>query len=223
MALARFPAMPAVRVVSPFDDLDWIWEPKLDGWRALAYVEGRQCQLVSRHDRAIDRWPSLAVNVARSLNVRNAILDGEIVCLDEYGHTRFIDLVKRDNAPVYYAFDLLWLDDEDLRGLELVERKRRLRAIVPPRGSRVLYVEHVTNLGEQLFASVCQQDVEGVIGKWARARYATDGSKTTWVQVPNPAYSQARPRNPLDGKRRAARMTAVPELVISPDAIGKRA
>jgi bifunctional non-homologous end joining protein LigD len=223
MALARFPAMPAVRVVSPFDDLDWIWEPKLDGWRALAYVEGRQCQLVSRHDRVIDRWLSLAVNIARSLNVRNAILDGEIVCLDEYGHTRFIDLMKRDNTPVYYSFDLLWLDDEDLRGLELIERKRRLRAIVPPRGSRVHYVDHVTNLGEQLFAAVCQQDVEGVVGKWARARYTTDGSKTTWVQVPNPTYSQARPHEPIDRKRRTARMTGAPELVISPEAIGKRA
>ena len=70
--------------------------------------------------------------MGRLLRVNNAILDGEIVCLDAAGHSVFNELLHRRGDPVFYAFDLLWLNGEDLRQLPLIERKQRLRRLIRP-------------------------------------------------------------------------------------------
>ena len=82
------------------------------------------------------------------------MLDGEIVCLDADGRPQFYDLLRRRGEQVFYAFDLLWLDGEDLRSKPLIERKRLLRSIMPVQPSVVLYAEHVERTGP---TSVCQE------------------------------------------------------------------
>src|SRR5512135_2767015 len=72
-----------------------------------------------------------------SLGVRSAVIDGEIVCLDRQGRTQFNQLLYRRGDPRFYAFDLLFLNGRDLRKLALIERKARLRKIIPPQPSRV--------------------------------------------------------------------------------------
>jgi bifunctional non-homologous end joining protein LigD len=109
----------------------WIFEVKWDGFRALAYVHGGDCRLISRNGNQFKSFPTLAESLPAELRVQSAILDGEIVCLDRHGKTQFKDLLFRRGEPRFYAFDLLWCEGEDLRYLPLIERKLRSRSVVP--------------------------------------------------------------------------------------------
>jgi bifunctional non-homologous end joining protein LigD len=122
--------MPLVRISEPFNDPEWIFELKLDGFRALASVENRQCRLVSRNGHTFRRFDPLCAAIATELTISDAILDGEIVCPDEDGRSRFNPLLFRKRTPIFAAFDLLWVDGEDRRELPLIERKERLRRVV---------------------------------------------------------------------------------------------
>ena len=96
---------------------------KFDGFRALAYVDDGHCELVSRKGHTYKRFQDLAQGIATDLNAANAVLDGEIVCLDDQGRSQFYDLMFHRGKPYFYAFDLLYVDGVDLRELPLVERK----------------------------------------------------------------------------------------------------
>jgi bifunctional non-homologous end joining protein LigD len=178
--------MPLARFDAPFEHPDWIFEPKLDGFRALAYVEDGACRLVSRNRHAFRTFEMLALAIGRQFAGRNAILDGEIVRPGPDGRPMFYELMRRRGPFCFYAFDLLWLDGKDLRNLMLIELKRLLRKLLPRRSQAVLYVEHVES-GTDLFQAICEQDMEGVVAKQANARYKPEA--TTWVKIKNRAYS----------------------------------
>jgi len=117
-------------IAAPFDHQDWVFELKHDGFRAVAYIEKSACTLISRKQVVYKSFAGLAKALA-ALPVQNAILDGEIVSLDADGRSQFLQLMRRRRADAcFYAFDLLWLDGEDLRQMPLVERKRRLRRLI---------------------------------------------------------------------------------------------
>jgi ATP-dependent DNA ligase len=103
--------------------------------------------------------------------------------------------------PCFYAFDLLWLNGKDLRGLPLVDRKKTLRKLIP-RGSRLLYVDHVIGRGEDLFRLACARDLEGVVAKWKRGRYM-EGERTSWIKIKNRRYTQSIGREKLFVVKRA--------------------
>ena len=131
MTLLRIQPINPARIAAPFDHPDWLFELKQDGYRAFAYIENGKCELVSRKQNVYERFGPLAAALASELRVKNAIIDGEIVCLDGQGRSLFLELLRhRSVNPVLYAFDLLWLDGNDLRGLPLIERKRRLRRLI---------------------------------------------------------------------------------------------
>src|SRR5215469_16764549 len=115
-------------VREPFDHPDYIFELKHDGFRAIAYLQNGESKLVSRNQRNFG-FETLKRSLAK-LTFENAILDGEIICVDAQGVSQFNQLLSRKGEPVLYAFDLLWLDGEDLRRRPLVERKKRLAQIV---------------------------------------------------------------------------------------------
>ncbi len=96
--------------------------------------------------------------------------------------------------PSLYAFDLLWLDGEDLRDLPLLERRWRLRTIVPAASSRLLYLDHIEELGVGLFELACERDLEGIVAKPKESPYREVGGKTLWMKVKNPDYTQAEGR-----------------------------
>jgi bifunctional non-homologous end joining protein LigD len=103
---------------------------KHDGFRAVAYVEDGTYRLISRKQIQYKSFAGLATALA-ALPVTDAILDGEIVCLDQDGRSQFRQLMRRRSQDVsFYAFDLIWHNGIDLRGLPLLERKSRLRALV---------------------------------------------------------------------------------------------
>jgi ATP-dependent DNA ligase len=102
---------------------------------------------------------------------------------------RFQDLLFRRGEPRFYAFDVLWHDGEDLRYLPLFGRKLRLRSVVPQRGDRVLYCDHVENDGEGRFRLECEHDLEGIVAKRKQGTYLLD-RETTWLKIRNRNYSQ---------------------------------
>jgi bifunctional non-homologous end joining protein LigD len=184
MSLERRPA--------PFSHPDWLFKIKHDGFRALAYVENGTARLLSRNGNWFKSFPVLCDSLASDVSVRSAVLDGEIVCLDREGRTQFNPLFYRRGDPCFYAFDLLFLNGRDLRKLPLIERKARLRKIVPPQSSRVLLCNYIEARGEELFTAACERDLEGIVAKWKHGRY---GAEPLWVKIKNPAYSQIRGRH----------------------------
>jgi bifunctional non-homologous end joining protein LigD len=166
--------MPLVQRRQPFDHPDCLFALKYDGFRALAYLEGGTARLVSRKGNTYKSSPALCQALAVCLSVNDAVLDGEIVYLGPDGKPQFYDLMRRRGPQYFYAFDLLWLNGRDHRGLPLLERKRRLREIVPPAPSPLLYVDHVVGRGVDLFEAVCRNDLEGIVAKRCDARYTPE-------------------------------------------------
>jgi len=159
----------------PFSDPDWLFEVKHDGFRALAHCVDSDCRLVSRNNYVYRRFEPVCESIVEALGDRDAILDGEVMCLAEDGRAMFKNLMYRRGDPYLYAFDLLWLDGEDLRECPLIERKRMLRKIVPRRGSRLLYLDHVEAAVKTSSKLVCDADLEGVVAKWKLGRYMVLG------------------------------------------------
>jgi bifunctional non-homologous end joining protein LigD len=95
---------------------------------------------VSRNGHTFKHWPHLCEELAHAVKAHHAVMDGEIVCLDARGRSNFKSLLFRRESSYFYAFDLLALDGEDLREWPLVERKRRLRRLIPSVPTRLLYV-----------------------------------------------------------------------------------
>ncbi len=193
--------MPLLAVPQPFDHRECLYEIKHDGFRALAYVEGHRCQLVSRHGHTFTKFGILETEISHSLRAMRAVLDGEIVCLDAHGRSQFYPLLFRRDWPYFLAFDLLEVDGEDLRGRPLLERKRRLRRLIPRRDSRLRYVEHVEGRGVELFREACARDLEGIVAKWKRGPYLTDGVQTSWLKIRNTEYSQIKGRREVFERR----------------------
>src|SRR5215472_11619288 len=142
MRLPRVTPMPLARFDVPFEHPDWIFEPKMDGFRAVAYVEGGACRLVSRNRNAFKTFEPLAQAIAQELAGRSAILDGEIVHPGRDGRPMFYELMRRREPFCFYAFDLLWLDGTDLRERPLSERKTLLRKLLPRKPRSLVYVQH---------------------------------------------------------------------------------
>lgn len=187
----RISPLPLDRTPDPFDDPAFVFELKHDGFRAVAYLErGRPAQLVSRTEYIYRAFAPLSDALAAELAGRDAILDGELVCLDADGRSWFEPLLYRREQPVFYAFDLLWLDGVDLRARPLLERKARLRNLVPEPTPHLFVADHVTGEGRALFEAACARDCEGIVAKLAEAPYAILGRRSPWVKIKNPSYSQ---------------------------------
>jgi ATP-dependent DNA ligase len=119
--------------------------------------------------------------------------------------SNFKSLLFRREWPYFYAFDLLAVDGEDLRQWPLVERKRRLRRLIPSVPTRLLYVDHVQARGRDFFDVACAHDLEGIVGKLANGRYHADGTSTNWIKIKNPAYTQMTARYELFERRTRSR------------------
>jgi len=139
-------------VPEPFDDNAFRYELKHDGFRSLAYVNRGRVELVSRNAHVYRSWEPLRAGVAAALPNRCAILDGELVCLDDEGKSVFDALLCRRREPVFYCFDLLWLDGVDLRKQPLVQRKTALRRLVPAGDAHLFVADHIVGRGVDFFS-----------------------------------------------------------------------
>jgi bifunctional non-homologous end joining protein LigD len=164
----------------------WLHEMKYDGYRTLISVAGGQGRAFTRS--GLDWTEKFAgiVADAAALKASSALLDGEAVVLDEAGRTRFQALqaaLKDDRGAIlYYAFDLLALDGEDLTGLPLTERKRKLAALIGQGTPKIRYSDHIVGRGEHLLDTFCKEGLEGVVSKRADSPYS--GSRNgAWVKT----------------------------------------
>jgi bifunctional non-homologous end joining protein LigD len=181
------------RSLAAFNHPDWLFELKHDGFRALAYIEDGKCQLVSRHRNTYKSFETLASDLSR-LQVKNAILDGEIICLDSEGRSQFKDLLYRKGRAILFAFDLLWLNGTDFRHTPLIDRKSKLHRIIHhSQRSQIIYAQHVEGQGKLLFEEVCGRNLEGIVCKRKRGIYAEQG----WIKIKNPKYTQAEGRHEM--------------------------
>ena len=194
--LPRIQPIAPKRIQAPFDHGEFVFELKMDGWRCLAYIENGACRLISRKHNQFKSFGPLTAALAK-LRVQNALIDGEVVCLDAKGKSVFLDLKRPSKAnAILYCFDLLWLNNEDLRNLPLVERKLRLRQLIrTSRNRSLLYASHMERHGVRLFQAICQQDCEGIVGKYKLGKYAA--KPVSWVKILNPSYSQMRGRQEM--------------------------
>jgi bifunctional non-homologous end joining protein LigD len=175
---------------------DWLFELKYDGFRALLTIGGQRPQFISRNANPLARFGELAIFIDRELDAR-AVLDGEIACFDREGRPRFDDLMFGRGDAAFVAFDVLSLEDRDLRERPLVERKKILRRLVPRRSSFVLFAGHIEARGCDFYRLVCARDLEGIVAKWKSAPYRPDVAPSSWIKVKNPEYSRARDRAEL--------------------------
>jgi len=131
----------------------------------------------------------------------NAVLDGEICCLASDGRAEFYNLLFRRSRPHFMAFDLLWMDGQDLRNHSLCERKRLLKRLLPKTDCSVRLVQHIESRGCDLFRAACEHDLEGIVAKWRGGTYQP-GPHTSWLKIRNPHYSQWDGRRELFETRR---------------------
>jgi bifunctional non-homologous end joining protein LigD len=178
----------------PFDDPDWSFEFKYDGFRALCYVEQRRNRLISRNGNIMTRFDGLADQMATALEVDEAIVDGEVIAADATGRPVFVDLLRGTRSPSYVAFDLLWLNGIDLRSLPLGERRRALQALLPKGSAIVSEALSVEGRGCELFELMRANDLEGIVGKRLADAY---DPRVRWLKVKNLNYSQKEGRGDL--------------------------
>jgi bifunctional non-homologous end joining protein LigD len=177
----------------PFDNDEWVFELKWDGYRAIAVIEKDALTLTSRNGKdLLHQFPEMK-ELARAFRSIPVVVDGELCVLDDEGRPNFQALQSRDKpearglarrkpSPVtFVVFDLLYADGRDLRDRPLEERKRLLEAIVvPERG--VLYSKHVAGKGKALFALAEQRGLEGIVGKLRTSPYRSTRSRE-WVKI----------------------------------------
>jgi bifunctional non-homologous end joining protein LigD len=161
----------------------WMHEVKYDGYRALIAVGGGAAKVYTRSGLDWTHKFQTIADAAAKLTVDTALLDGEIVAFKN-GHPDFStlkDAISNAGDMTFFAFDLLELDGEDLRPLSNVDRKERLRPLITP-SDRLQFGEHILGSGEQLFETMCQQGLEGIVSKQADAPYR--GARTkAWLKV----------------------------------------
>jgi len=179
--------MLAREVDRPFDDPDWIFEIKWDGYRAIAEKSGDRVLLYSRNGQSfLERYPAVASAVGR---IRaDAVLDGEIVVLDNKGRSDFQFLqhyAGNPDKPIQYqVFDLLSLQGKDLTHLPLVERKKLLKKIIPP-DDVIRYSDHVPTKGKVFFNAAKRKGLEGILAKRADSLYYPGKRTEEWLKIKN--------------------------------------
>src|SRR6266487_5396505 len=187
--------MLATLVDKAFSDSDWLFETKWDGVRAICFLKNGKARFVSRNQNELTaQYPELA-NIGDAVGAQRAILDGEIVALDEKGVSRFQLLqprLGRKNASeiqrlatntrlAYYVFDLLYLDGFDLTQCRLLDRKERLEAILKS-SKNVRDSDHIIGEGERLYAEIAKVPLEGIIAKGLTSTYAQRRT-TAWLKI----------------------------------------
>ena len=195
-----FPPMPLRKRRLPFDDPNWTFELKYDGFRALAVIEYGRAQLISRNGNPFASFPELRKHIETCRPSTNlTVLDGEIVCVDRKGKPQFKDLMFHRGDPCFFAFDVLISDGKECRTDRLTDRKHELRRLLKRLrpDSRLRYAEHIDDFGTILFRRICELDLEGIVAKNKSGPYVTDRDSSTWFKIRNRRYSQMAGREEL--------------------------
>lgn len=177
--------MLATLAAEPFSNPDWQFEIKWDGYRALAYVDAGKVALRSRNNRSFNDDYAPIVSALRNWGLP-AVVDGELVVLDEEGRADFGALQQwkrtRKGHLYFYVFDLLWVDGIDLRARPLHERRALLKQLLPE-GTLLRYSEAIEEYGKDFFEMIRKNGLEGMIAKNRNASYADGKRSTDWLKI----------------------------------------
>jgi len=192
--------MLATTTAKAFDNPDWLFEIKWDGYRAIAFIEDGRVRLVSRNQNDLTKQFAELGSLPQFVKAENAILDGEIVALDDEGRPSFSLMQQRTGfqpgkrrlarregvAVIYYAFDLLYLDGLDLRRVALEQRKEILQdRIVAGRAAEsgvIHFSDHYAEKGLALLEAARQRGLEGIVAKKRSSAYQERRSND-WLKI----------------------------------------
>jgi bifunctional non-homologous end joining protein LigD len=187
--------MLATSIEKPFDNPAWLFEIKWDGYRVVTFIENNKVRLVSRNQNDLTgQFPELH-EIPTYLRAHTAVLDGEVVALDEQGRPSFSLMQQRtglrgagrrtagraDLPILYYVFDLLYVDGYDLRRASLEERKTIVEMIVVS-GAVMRYSDHYLAQGIALFEAAKQKGLEGILAKRRTSCYEERRSRE-WLKI----------------------------------------
>jgi bifunctional non-homologous end joining protein LigD len=165
---------------------DWVHEVKFDGYRMQLHVQGGKAKLFTR--KGLDWTDKFAATAKAAAKLPDCIMDGEVCALDHNGAPDFAALQAalsdgKSDALIFFVFDLLFADDEDLRPLPLVTRKARLAELLKDNktGDQIRFVEHFTSGGDAVLQSACRMHLEGIISKRTQDPYR-GGRGDSWVK-----------------------------------------
>ncbi len=179
--------MLAQLVEEAFDDPEWLYEIEWDGYRAIAEVLDDDVRLYSRNKAALhDSFPSIVDSLKRLGHA--AVLDGEVVVVDEGGVADFLLLQNFERTGrgnlVYYVFDILHLDGHDLRKLPLIRRKEILRQMLPDL-PHIRFSDHVDETGIAFFRAATSRNVERIVAKKRQSTYQEGARTHNWLKIKN--------------------------------------
>lgn len=172
-------------VDDPFDDKDWLFEIKWDGYRAVSSKKKDAIELYSRMGNDFsEKYPPVA-EAMRDFK-HDVIVDGEIVVVDDEGaaHFEWLQNWRRDQhgSLHYYIFDILWCDGHDVRDMPLVERKKLLKSIFPD-NDILRFSDDLETKGTQLFAEMQRRGMEGMVAKRAASSYREQDRGRDWLKI----------------------------------------
>jgi bifunctional non-homologous end joining protein LigD len=180
----RLQPMLATLTDAPFDDPGWVFEDKYDGFRMIAEIERGKVTLYSRNGKIISR-SYIEVATALESVKSNVVIDGELVAIGKDGvsHFQLLQNALRHEAKLLYCvFDLMFENGVDLRKQPLLERKKRLKAILP-RDNLIAFSRHRNANGTKFFAEAERRGLEGIMAKRADSAYASGSRASDWLKI----------------------------------------
>lgn len=189
------PPMLATLATKPFDNSDWIYETKYDGYRTVAVIKNKEVALYSRNQQIFTKDFQTITEDLKSI-VHNVILDGEVVVEDEKGKSNFQMLqnyIKTGKGELkYYVFDIMNLDENQLTNLKLLERKELLQMLLKQyQFSRTFYSEHIIEKGIAFFEKSKKREEEGIMAKKADSVYQIGKRSADWLKIKNHLQEEA--------------------------------
>jgi bifunctional non-homologous end joining protein LigD len=177
--------MLATLVDTPFTDVGWQFELKLDGYRSIAYIQKGRAELRSRNNLSFNKKFAQVQTALSKWNIE-AVVDGEVVVLDEQGVPDFNGIQqwekKKSGQLVYYVFDLLWLAGLNIMNEPLHVRREILKQLVPE-GGIIRFSDHIDAVGEDFFEIVKNNKLEGIIAKRRDAVYIAGSRSQSWLKI----------------------------------------
>ncbi|MEO8887106.1 MAG: DNA ligase D [Mucilaginibacter sp.] len=183
--LKNIKPMKATLVDEPFDDPEWLYEVKWDGYRAVGFINKGDVQLISRNNLPFNKFYPI-IDHLKKWNI-NAVLDGEILVLNDKGISDFGALQnwrsEADGTLVYYVFDILWYEGKDLTGLPLKDRLTILIDVLPADDDSIRQSKVFKGNGIEFFQAAEKMGLEGIIAKKASSAYTSDLRSHEWLKI----------------------------------------
>ncbi|MEJ7692490.1 DNA ligase D [Daejeonella sp.] len=186
----KFPAgikpMLATLVDEPFDDPDWVYEVKWDGYRALGFIQDGSVELFSRNNKSFNDKFYPIKKTLETWKI-NAVVDGEIMVINDKGVSNFGNLQnwrsEADGELVFYVFDLVWYEGKSLTDLPLSQRQQVLKEVLPTDDDSIRLSKVFNASGTDFFRAAEKMGLEGIIAKKADSTYSANVRSREWLKI----------------------------------------